>query len=145
MIKIVPKSVWPNPLQWYHNGCDAVSNHQPNDCLPKRLCGRSKKTPKLLGTGICAWNSPTPENSPHKWPVTRKMFIFHDVTCRRLVYQSNPNTKRNPTNLLRIICQGKRFTGLFVRFQKGSKPENYFWNRPIALKFDSLSHFESVR
>ena len=30
-------------------------------------------------TGLCAGNSPGPVNSPHKGPVTRKMFPFDDV------------------------------------------------------------------
>ena len=42
--------------------------------------GRSKKTSKLGVTGLCAGNSPV--NSPHKWPVTRIMFPFHDVHMR---------------------------------------------------------------
>ena len=46
-------------LQWRHNGCDRVSNHQPHDCLLNRLFRRrSKKTPKLRVTGLCAGNSP---------------------------------------------------------------------------------------
>ena len=45
-------------LQWRHNGRDGVSNHQPHDCLPKRLFRRwSKKTSKLRVTGLCAGNS----------------------------------------------------------------------------------------
>ena len=46
-------------LQWRHNGCDGVSNHQPHDCLFTRLfrC-RSKKTSKLRITGLCVGNSP---------------------------------------------------------------------------------------
>ena len=44
--------------QWRHNGHDAVSNHQPHDCLPNHLFGRrSKKTSKLRVTGLCAGNS----------------------------------------------------------------------------------------
>ena len=40
-------------LQWRHNERNCVSNHQPRDCLLKRLfSGRSKKTPKLLVTGL---------------------------------------------------------------------------------------------
>ena len=67
-------------LQWRHNGLDGVSNHQPHHCLFSRLFGRrSKKTSKLRVTGICAGNSPGTGNSPHKWPVTRKMFPFDDV------------------------------------------------------------------
>ena len=45
-------------LQWRHNGCDSVSNHQPYDCLLNRIFGRrSKKTSKLRVTGLCARNS----------------------------------------------------------------------------------------
>ena len=63
-----------NALQWRHNGLDSVSNHQPRDCLLNRLFRRrSKKTSKLRVT------------SPHKWPVTRKMFPFDDV----IMYQSS--------------------------------------------------------
>ena len=46
-------------LQWRHNGCDGVSNHQPNDWLLNRLFRRrSKKTSNLRVTGLCAGNSP---------------------------------------------------------------------------------------
>ena len=57
---------------WHHNGHNSVSNHQPHDCLLNHLfrC-RSKKTSKLRVIGRV--------NSPHKWPVTRKMFPFVDV------------------------------------------------------------------
>ena len=62
-----------NPLQLRHNGRDGVSNHQPHHCLLNRLFWRrSKKTSKLRVTGLCA-------GSPHKWPVTRRMFPFHNV------------------------------------------------------------------
>ena len=70
------------PLLWRHNGLDSVSNHQPHDYLLKRLfMHRSKKTPKLRVTGLCAGNSPeTGElGTPHIGPVTRKMFPFDDV------------------------------------------------------------------
>ena len=33
-------------------------------------------------TGLCAGNSPGPVNSPHRWPVTRKMFPFDDVIMK---------------------------------------------------------------
>ena len=47
------------PLQWRHNGRDSVSNHQPHDWFLNRLFRRrSKETPKLRATGICAGNSP---------------------------------------------------------------------------------------
>ena len=53
---------------------------QPHDCLLNRLFRRrSKKTSKLRVIGLCVGNSPRPVNSPHKGPVTRKMFPFDDV------------------------------------------------------------------
>ena len=65
-------------LHWRHNDHDGVSNHQPHGCLLNRLFRRrSKKTSKLRVTGLCVGNSPGPVNSPHKGPVTRKMFPFH--------------------------------------------------------------------
>ena len=67
-------------LQWCHKGPDGFSNHQTYDCLLNRLFRRrSKKTSKSCVTGLCAGNSPGPVNSPHKGPVTRKMFPFDDV------------------------------------------------------------------
>ena len=68
------------PLYWRHKDHGGVSNHQPRGCLLNRLfrC-RWKKTSKLRVTGLCAGNSPGPVNSPHKGPVTRKMFPFDDV------------------------------------------------------------------
>ena len=67
-------------LRWRQNGRDGVSNHQPHDCLFNRLWRRrSKTTSKLRVTGLCVGNSPAPVNSPHKGPVTRKMFLFDDV------------------------------------------------------------------
>ena len=69
-----------SPLLWRHNEHDSVSYHQPRGCLLDRLFRRrSKKTSKLRVTGLCAGNSPGPVNSPHKGPVTRKMFPFDDV------------------------------------------------------------------
>ena len=72
-----------NTLHWRHNEQDDVSNHQPRGCLLNRLFRRrSKKISKLRVTGLCVGNSPGPVNSPHKGPVTRKMFPFDDVIMR---------------------------------------------------------------
>ena len=77
---------------WRHNDHDGVSNHQPQGCLRNRLFRRrSKKTSKLRVTGLCVGNSPGPVNSPHKGPVTRKMFPFDDVIMR-----GNPRGQRLP-------------------------------------------------
>ena len=77
-------------LQWRHNDHDCVSNHQPRGCLLNRLFRRrSKKTSKLRVTGLRVGNSPGPVNSPHKGPVTRKMFPFDDVIIMRWRFHIN--------------------------------------------------------
>ena len=67
-------------LQWRHNDHGSVSNHQPNNCLLNRLVrGRSKKyqcSASLAFVWRIHW---WPVNSPHKWPVTWKIFPFDDV------------------------------------------------------------------
>ena len=85
-VEVVTKMCSPiqaTPLRWRHNDHDGVSNHQPYHCLLNRLFRRkSKKTSKLRVTGLCVGNSPGPVNSPHKGPVTWKMFPFDDVIMR---------------------------------------------------------------
>ena len=65
--------------EWRHNVRDCVSNHQPHDYLPNRsFRRRSKNTSKLRVNGVRGihrWSV----ISPHKGPVTRKMFLFDDV------------------------------------------------------------------
>ena len=79
-IQDYPISGGKHSLRWRHNDQDGVSNHQPHGCLLNRLFRRrSNKTSKLRVTGLCVGNSPGPVNSPHKGPVTRKMFPFDDV------------------------------------------------------------------
>ena len=49
---------WVNSLQWCHNECNGVSNHQPHDCLLNLLFRhRSKNISKLRVTGLCEGNS----------------------------------------------------------------------------------------
>ena len=70
-------------LQWRHNECDGVSNHQHHDSLFNRLFRRrSTITPKLRVTGFVRGIHRWPVNSPHIGPVTRKTFPFDDVIIR---------------------------------------------------------------
>ena len=97
-------------LQWRRNGHDSVSNHQPQDCLLNRLFRRrSKKTPKLHVTGLCAGNSPITGEFPAQmasnagnvsiwWRHHIYMFIslragsqmnYHDLIIRLVYFGSN--------------------------------------------------------
>ena len=73
------------PLQWRHNEHDGVANYRRLYCLLNRLfrC-RSKKHQSSASLacvrGIHRW----PVTSPHKGPVTQKMFPFDDVTMRQI-------------------------------------------------------------
>ena len=67
-------------LRWRHNGRDSVTNHQPHDCLlnhysdADQIKHQSSTSPAFV-RGIHRG----PMNSPHKWPVMRKMLPFDDV------------------------------------------------------------------
>ena len=67
-------------LQWRYNERDGVSNHRRLDCLFNGLFSAHKRKHQCSASlafvrGIHRW----PVNSPHKGPVTRKMFPFDDV------------------------------------------------------------------
>ena len=71
------RAITARELQWHHNGHDGVSNHQPHDCLLNRLFRHWS-----FVRGIHRW----PVNSPHKWPVTRKMLPFDVVIMASVCY-----------------------------------------------------------
>ena len=80
------------PLQWRHDECDGVSNHQPHDILLNCLFRRRwQKTSKLRVTGQYVGNSLVTGERPHKGPVTRKMLPFDDVTMANFYAASDNN------------------------------------------------------
>ena len=75
-VTVSPRGFYRYPL---HNN-NGVLNHRCCDCLLNRLSRRRwKKTSKLCVTSLCGGIQWWPVNSPHKRPVTRKMFPFDDV------------------------------------------------------------------
>ena len=76
-----------------------------------------RKHQKLRVTGLCAGNSPGPVNSPHKWPVTRKMFPFDDVIM--IIYhidglvQERRNSIANAWEL-RLSCTKTSISFVFI-------------------------------
>ena len=88
-----------NTLQWRHDGSDGFLNPQSHDCLLNRLFRRrSKKTPKLSLAFVRGIHR-SPVNSPHKWPVTPKMFPFDDVIMTHVApmcesYHRKPRSAR---------------------------------------------------
>ena len=67
------------PLKWRHNEHDGVSNTSitifyTTVCLGAEQRKHQSSASLVFVRGIHWW----PVNSPHKWPVTRKMFPFDD-------------------------------------------------------------------
>ena len=74
------KRVFVMPLQWHHNGCDSVSNHQPHDCLLNRLFRRRlKKTSQLHVIGLCEGDSPGTGEFPAQMASNAENVLFDDV------------------------------------------------------------------
>ena len=79
------KRVFVMPLQWRHNGCDSVSNHQSHDCLFNRLFRRrSKKTSKLHVTGLCEGDSPGTGEFPAQMASNAENVSFDDVILHEI-------------------------------------------------------------
>ena len=92
----------------------------------------SKKTSKLRVTGICVGNSPGPVNSPHRGPVTRKMFPFDDVITNSPVTGEFPAQKASNAENVSIWwhhhgvpCSGLRLFNVTHTFH------GYFTGSPI--------------
>ena len=118
-------------FQWRHNGRGSVSNHQSHYCLLNRLFRRrSNKTSKLRITGLCAGNSPV--NSPHKWPVTRRMFPFNDVIMSYLHLKYSSTEPSNfwalrklwtyVSRLWNFMCSGGRTIIWIEALEPGHRP-----------------------
>ena len=87
------------------NGCDGVSNHQPRDCLLNRLFRHKSKRHQSTASLAFVWGIHRgPVNSPHKWPVTQKMFPFDDA----IIY-NNANRERIARGVLLIMIYSLHF------------------------------------
>ena len=85
-------------LRWRHNDHAGVSNHQPHGCLSIVYSGVDQRKHQsstslafVRGIHRDRWI-----NSPHKGPVTRKMFPFDDVIMVRKI---TPGTYPQPGKL----------------------------------------------
>ena len=93
-------------LQWRHNEQDGVSNHQPHDGLLIVYSGADQRKHQSSASmafvgGIHQW----PVNSPHKWPVTQKIFPFYDVIMTTTPFPPSVHTFWTPLWQLLQISQ----------------------------------------
>ena len=84
-------------LRWRHSGSDSVSNHSLTIVYSTvysdaDLSIHQSSASLAFVRGIHRW----PVNSPHKWPVTRKMFPFDDVIMESVLpISSSPSFQPN--------------------------------------------------
>ena len=91
-------------LQWRQNEHDGLSNNQPHDCLLSVYSDADQRKHQSSASlafvrGIHRW----PVNSPHKGPVTRKMFPFDDVIMSFKVHDPRIRTYQYIYKYLRLI------------------------------------------
>ena len=68
-----------NSLQWRHMSAKASQINGVSVVCSTVCSGADQSSPLAFVRGIHRW----PMGSPHKWPVTRKMFPFDDVIMSR--------------------------------------------------------------
>ena len=108
-------SFWILALQWCHNERDGVSNHLRIDYLFNRLFrSRSKKTSSSASLvfvgGIHRW----PVDSPHKGPVTRKMFPFDDIIIGIISNIGQEQAGSHIDHIFKWIFQNKKYGFWFL-------------------------------
>ena len=87
-------------LRWRHNGCDSVSNHQPDDCLLNRLFSANQRKHQSSASLAFVRGIHRDRWIPRKkGPVTRKMVSFDDVIATLLAW----GMQQKPTFSLNII------------------------------------------
>ena len=89
-------------LLWRHNGRDGVSNHHPYSTVYSGADQRKHQSPASLAFVRGIHRSAV--NSPHKGPVTRKMFLFHDVIMNTKKLNSVHNLVMNCRLWRLLIC-----------------------------------------
>ena len=128
-----------SPLQWRHNEHDDVSNHQLHDCLLNRLFRRrSKKTPKLRVTGLCAGNSPlTGEFPPQRASTAENVSIWwrhHLMPMFTVTTQGRPLKCRlfHSPHLRRLrLCQAWTVETVYLKW--GTGPKNGHFGANIRM------------
>ena len=136
-------------LQWRHNECDGVSNHQPHDCLLNCLfrC-KSKKTSKLCITGLCEGNSlvtgefpaqraSNTENATNWW----RHHVDHALNLQKTPYHFERLKK-----YLKMFHQAKDLSGRMAtpQFITDSTRRTYVTNEYFILLYDRTALIRDV-
>ena len=139
-------------LQWRHNWCDGVSNHQPYDFDSTVYTGTDqRKHQSSASLAFVRGIHRSPVKSLHKWPVTRNMFPFDDVIMyevgcllpvrsqrRDFIWISN-TFHVSPTKLQQFVDSINQIGFIATRYtSKGTVPILVFCNtewKPLLYQF----------
>ena len=134
-------------LQWRHNGHDGVSNHQPRHCLLNRSFGRRAKKTSNLDSLAFLWGIHRgPVNSPHKWPVTRKMFPFDDVIMSSSQFDSSRPSDadvRQYTSSPVVQIMACRLFGAKPLFESMLPSCLFTWDHISVIPESEYPHFQT--
>ena len=109
------------PLQWRHNGRDGVSNHQPHDCLLKRLFRwRSKKISKLRVTGLCVGNSPVTGKFPAQMASNAENVSIWWRHHANWKYHGNTSSRKYLLDLVTFVILKPEYSGKLDQHQRTS-------------------------
>ena len=102
---------------------------------------RSKKTSKLRVTGLCEGNSPV--NSPHKWPVTRKIFPFDDVIMW-IIIELHKNGQVIRLTALDISCNVEDYHRRLQRWPGQSSWQPFRFSVWHTVSWGFLCHYNDI-
>ena len=124
--KPFPEPMMSRSLQWCNNERDGVSNHQPQILYSTINSGTDhRKHQSSASLAFVRGIHRSPVNSPHKWPVTRKMLPFDDIIMDELRYHSVGCYNIESPSETHLILKSRNF--LFVH--------NTHFSCQISLKF----------
>ena len=129
-------------LQWRHNECNGVSNHQHHDCLLNRLFGcRLKKTSKLRFTGLCAGNSAgtgeflaqmaSKAEDVSIWWRHHVVTLIHDVnksTHEMTINYWGMSVKEMSCHMWHVLCMRKNIVHMSKLIISNKLPYNFSFN-----------------
>ena len=130
-------------LQWRHNECDCVSNHQPRDCLLNTLFRRiPKKIPKLCVNALCEGNSPGTSEFPAQRASSVEnvsiWWLHHDLcSISEHGTQGKGGLGRNPAWGCGKKARCSWQTPLLMHWSYCTKPSIYVFN---SHQFGVLGH-----
>ena len=129
---------WGYSLQWRHNECDGISNHQPHDGYSSVYSGADQRkhqssTSLAFVRGIHRW----PVNSPRRGPVTRKMFLFDHVIMNPSNLSSlwrHCNLFEHWWSLLFILLSFRRLVMEYIGTKSSNKLRSFDWTNAYQLQ-----------